>query len=154
MKYQKAYIAPVLGTELNSWKLPAVMVPHGFEHRESTEKFVCDASPLGKLMTLGDLNVKGSKHAKNHFDAQSLYLVANHNVWTQLDALFKANEAAFGDQKHKQTPEKYLKCIDLIQQSFKADDWRLFLAEHQEFLDDVAPCIYTSKEEVEVSDAA
>ena len=154
MKYQKAYIAPVLGTELNSWKLPAVMVPHGFEHRESTEKFVCDASPLGKLMTLGDLNVKGGKHAKNHFDAQSLYLVANHNVWTQLDALFKANEAAFGDQKHKKTPEKYLKCIDLIQQSFKVDDWRLFLAKHQEFFDDVAPCIYTSKEEVEVSDAA
>lgn len=152
MKYQKAYIAPELGTQLGSWKLASTLVPQGFEYRESTKQFVCDASPIGKSMVLGDLNVKGGKHAKNHFDAQSLYLIANHNVWIQLDSLYKANEAAFGDDKQKRTPEKYIKCIDLIQESFKAKDWRSFLIEHKTFFDEVAPSTYDAEEQ-ETQDA-
>lgn len=154
MKYQNAYISPDLGTALSSWTLSSVKVPQGFDYRDSTEKFVCDASPLGKLMTLGDLNVKGGKHAKNHFDDQSLCLIANHNVWMQLSALYAANEAAFGNDKHKHTPEKYLKCIDLIQQSFKANDWRTFVAEHLAFFDDVAPCNYSFGDDEEDEDVA
>ncbi len=127
-------------------------MPQGFEYHKSTKKFVCDSSPIGKLMTLGDLNVKGSKHAKNFFDAQSLYLIANHNVFVQLEAIHSANEAAFGDDKHKRTPEKYLKCIDLIQEVFKVDDWRGFLSKNKIFFDSVASSIYGNGTAVEQDD--
>jgi hypothetical protein len=142
MQYQNAYIAPELSQELGSWKLSSTKVPHGFKYRDSTKKFVCDSSPIGKLMTLGDLNVKGGKHAKNFFDAHSLYLIANHNVAVQLEAIHGANEAAFGKDKHKRTPEKYLKCIELIQEAFKVDDWRGFLSKNKIFFDSVAPSKY------------
>lgn len=153
MKYQKAYIAPELGTELASWKISTVRVPQGFEYRESKEKFVCDSSPIGQKLVLGDLNVKGSKHAKNHFDAQSLYLVANHNVAVQLEAIYQANEAAFGEDKQKRTPPEYLKCIDSINDVIKAADWRSSIDEHKTIFDAVAPCTYSVKEE-EAKDAA
>jgi len=147
MKYQKAYITPELGIELGSWKISSAKLPHGFEYRDSTKKFICDSTPIGKLMTLGDLNVKGGKHAKNHFDAQSLYMVANHNVCVQLDAINQANEAAFGEDKHKRTPEVYLKCIDLLRDVIKADAWHSILDENKSFFDEVAPSSYATEEE-------
>jgi len=153
MKYQKAYNSPELSTNVGSWVLSANLVPQGFEYRNSTKQFPFESSPLGDAMVLGDLNVKGGDHAKNHFDALSLYMIANHNVYVMLDAIDEANEAAFATDKHKRTPEKYLKCIDLIQEAFKVDDWRSFLTKNKAFFDSVAPSTYVEKEE-EVADAA
>lgn len=153
MIYQKAYNSPELSTNVGSWALSANLVPQGFEYRNSTKQFPFESSPLGDAMVLGDLNVRGGEHAKNHFDSLSLYMIANHNVYVMLDAIERANEAAFGADKHKHTPEKYLQCIDLIQEAFKVSDWRNFLTKNKAFFDSVTPCAYAEKK-VEVANVA
>ncbi len=120
-----------------------------YAHRGSTENFPYNTSPIGKLLTMGDLNVQGNETAKVHFDSMSRYLIANHNVWVMLDAFERANKAAFDDSSQKRVPEKISKCIRLIEEAFKVDDWRGFLASNKEFFDSIAANAYLSKEEVQ-----
>jgi hypothetical protein len=145
----KAYISPELSNSLSSWRISSAKVDQGYAHRGSAENFPYNNSPIGKLLTLGDLNVQGSDTAKVHFDSMSRYLIANHNVWVMLDAIERANKAAFDDSSQKRVPEKISKCIRLIQEAFKVEDWRSFLASNKEFFDSIAPNAYLSKEEVE-----
>lgn len=145
MIYNKAYITPNLGTSIGSWGLATARVPQCHSHRESTEKFAQNTSPLGKKMVLGDLNVRGGLHAKKHFDGLSLYMLSNHNVWVMLDAIQQANESAFADDKQNRTPAQYLKCIDIIQHAMKAADWRVYLDANKEFLESVTPNDYAPK---------
>lgn len=145
----KAYISPELTDSLSSWRISAAKVEQGYAHRGSTENFPYNTSPIGKLLTLGDLNVQGNETAKVHFDSMSRYLIANHNVWVMLDAIERANKAAFDDSSQKRVPEKISKCIGLIEEAFKVDDWRGFLASNKEFFDSIAANAYLSKEEVQ-----
>jgi hypothetical protein len=145
----KAYISPELSDTLSSWGISAAKVEQGYAHRGSTESFPYSTSPIGKLLTLGDLNVKGNETAKIHFDTMSRYLIANHNVWVLLDAIERANKAAFEDSSQKRVPEKISKCIRLIQEAFKASDWRGFLACNKGFFDSIAPNTYLPNEEAQ-----
>jgi hypothetical protein len=144
-EHNKAYISPELGDSLSSWRISAAKVEQGFSHRGSTENFPYNNSPIGKLLTLGDLNVQGSETAKVHFDSMSRYLIANHNVWVMLDAIERANKAAFDDSSQKRVPENFSKCIRLIDQAFKADDWRAYLIANKKFFDEVTPCAYATE---------
>lgn len=69
-----------------------------------------------------------------------------------MDAIERANKAAFDDSSQKRVPEKFSKCIRLIDQAFKADDWRAFLNANKTFFDEVTPCAYATEVQ-EVQDA-
>ncbi len=149
MVYEKVYQAPELGVEPNSWKLSTKLCEQGFRYRGSQLLFPHKSSPLAEVMTLGDLNVKGGETAKKHFDSLSLYMLTHHNVYVQLDAIQKANEAAFGVARHEMTPKAYLDVIDVIGEAFEVDNWREFLLGHKALLDSVAPNAYVAETKVD-----
>jgi hypothetical protein len=61
------------------------------------------------------------------YDNVSLLLLSNHNIWVTLDAIQRANEIAFGNNREEKTPKLYIDCIDLIDEAFTASDWRSFI---------------------------
>ena len=149
MVHEKAYRTPDLSVELNSWKIPTKLCEQGYRYRGNSMLFPHKFSPLSEVMTLGNLNVKGSETAKKHFDSLSLYMLTHHNIYVQLDAIQQANEAAFGSDRHEMTPKPYLDVIDLIGEVFEVRDWREFLLEHKALLDSAAPNTYAVESKVE-----
>jgi hypothetical protein len=87
-------------------------------------------------MTIGHLNVQDwDAFDKRQYDNVSLLLLSNHNIWVTLDAVQRANECAFGANRHEHTPQLFLDCIDLIDEAFVAKDWRGFIAKNKSTFD-------------------
>ena len=113
---------PTFEQKPSTWTIKAVDSPQSLRMYKSTESFGFD-SPLGRVMTLGDLNVKGGDWDYRTFDTVSNLMLVNHNVWTYLQAFEIANRVAFegGDGA---VPYYWQECIDFIRMIFKASNWR------------------------------
>lgn len=59
----------------------------------STDPFWFPTSPIGKLLTMGDLIVKDDIHTNSRWDGLSAQMLANHNVYIQMKGIKAANEA-------------------------------------------------------------
>lgn len=59
----------------------------------SPEPFWFPTSPIGKLLTMGDLIVKDDIHTNSRWDGLSAQMLANHNVYIQMKGIKAANEA-------------------------------------------------------------
>ena len=113
---------PTFEQKPSTWTIKAVNSPQSLRFYKSTECFGFE-SPLGRLMTMGDLNVKGGDWDYRTFDTVSNLMLVNHNVWTYLQAFETANTVAF-DGGDGQVPYYWQECIKFIRMIFKADNWR------------------------------
>jgi hypothetical protein len=135
MRRENAYISPVLTTKASTWVLPAESSPQSYKKIGSTDPFPF-SSAIGDKMTVGHLNVQDwDAFDKRQYDNVSLLLLSNHNIWVTLDAVQRANECAFGANRHEHTPQLFLDCIDLIDEAFVAKDWRGFIAKNKSTFD-------------------
>lgn len=57
----------------------------------SSQPFPYPSSPIGAVLTLGDLVIKGGTHAYNRWDTLSSLMLMNHNIYVFLNAIYEAN---------------------------------------------------------------
>ena len=88
------------------------------------------------------MNVQDYVLGKRQFDTLSNMLLINHNVWVYLDAFQRANDAAFGTDANKLVPDLYLRCMDIIREAFERKDWRGYITQNQQVLDEFHPTEY------------
>jgi hypothetical protein len=142
MRRENAYISPVLTANANTWVLPSKPSPQSYNKIGSTDPFPF-SSAIGDRMTIGHLNVQDwDAFDKRQYDNVSLLLLSNHNIWVTLDAVQRANECAFGSNRHEHTPQLFLDCIDLIDEAFAAGDWRGFIEKHKSTFDAHSQSVY------------
>ena len=98
--------------------------------------------PIGQHLQLGHLNVYEEAIRKRRYDTLSLAMLINHNVWVYLDAFQRANDAAFGTDANKLVPDLYLRCMDIIREAFERKDWRKYITQNQQILDEFHPTEY------------
>lgn len=63
-----------------------------YRYLNSKEPFPFPTSPIGKQLTLGDIIVKEDMHSTNRWDSLSGYMLMNHNIYVQINAIFQANK--------------------------------------------------------------
>jgi hypothetical protein len=112
---------PELGSHVSSWRIRMDQSPQGEIYVGSKEPFAYE-SPLGRRMTLGDLNVYEGLYQKRRYDPISLAMLANHNVYVYLKAFDMANDAAFTSDLTVQVPRLYRQCIEAIGEAFDRPD--------------------------------
>ena len=131
-KYEKFVVQPMLGADPADWKIRDEQMPQARLHVGSSDPLPF-SSPIADRLTMGDMCVRDGMFTPRQLDATSLLFLSNHNVWTYLNTFQTANLAAFQDAQQP-IPALYKECIDLIGEAFKVEDWRTFLASHDEIL--------------------
>lgn len=63
-----------------------------YRYLNSKEPFPFPTSPIGKQLTMGDIIVKEDMHSTNRWDSLSGYMLMNHNIYVQINAIFQANK--------------------------------------------------------------
>jgi hypothetical protein len=143
-KYESACVSPILGTESSNWTITTDKSIQDFRYVNGAHPFKYQDSPIGQLMNMGHLNVRGSQNTDNHFDDVSRLLLTNHNIWVYLDAFRAANEAVTGEDKHNLAPASLLQVLDIVNDAFHEQDWKSFLLRHKSTLDKFARSEYAA----------
>jgi hypothetical protein len=142
-RYEVPVITPTISKNIEDWRVREdesfLIQSHALVG--STERFPYN-SPLGNQLQLGHLNVQDYVLGKRQFDTLSNMLLINHNVWVYLDAFQRANDAAFGPDANKLVPDLYLRCMDIIREAFERKDWRKYITQNQQILDEFHPTEY------------
>ena len=107
-----------------------VPIPTTFEYVGSDIPFPFQ-SPIGDLITMGDLAVKTT--GETSWDSYSYYLLQNHNVYKHVEGIIAANRAfEFEEAGAKELlPEKMIELRKLIDEAFTVTDWKTFLDTHR-----------------------
>jgi hypothetical protein len=144
MKYDSARSSPILGTEISNWSIPVDNTVQDFRYVNGAHPFKYSESPIGQLIHMGHLNVRGNEKTDRHFDDVSRLLLANHNIWMYLDAIRAANEAVTCDDKRDMAPASLLEVLDIVNDAFHEQDWKAFLLRHKSTLDKFARSEYAN----------
>jgi hypothetical protein len=127
---------PTFERRLDTWTIGVQASQQSLKLFNSTEPFPYSFSPLGKLLTWGDLNVKGEQWDWRTFDTVSNLLLVNHNVWTYLHAFEQANQIAF-DNGHGEVPQQWANVLELIEGIFDVGNWRSELSKNNKLFEAV-----------------
>ncbi len=105
----------------------------------SKEPLPYQSSPIAKLLTMGDIIVNDAIHADSRWDGASSMMVMNHNVYVQMDGIFRANEAYAQPESQAQyhVPRKLLNAKKAIEEIFAERIPLGKLVEHRELLESV-----------------
>jgi hypothetical protein len=94
-------------------------------------------SPIAKLLSVNDLNVRGhDRMAPRNLDAFSDEVILNHNVYIYCFGHILANEAVFS--KNPTAPQMMMDAVGVIEELFKVEDWNSLLDKKRNFLANVA----------------
>ncbi len=134
---QQLTTLPTFNEHTSSWSFGTQTVPQGQQYIGNTTLLSND-SPIGRRITLGDLNVVADEWQSNKFDTISNMVVTNHNVYIYLKGFEEANRIAFETDRNK-VPTSWRECIELIERVFDSKNWRAELENGKPVLDAVAP---------------
>ena len=97
------------------------------------------ASPLGDLLTLNHLNVRGGEFQRGAYDAVSNHILTNHNVWVYVRSFLEANELAFMhvSEADKAVPQKLLDVCAFIEDIFSHTNWQAKLKKEKKLIEEV-----------------
>jgi hypothetical protein len=96
-------------------------------------------SPLGDLLTLKHLNVRGGEFQKGAYDTVSNHLLTNHNVWVYVRSFLEANELTFmhSSEADKAVPQKLLDTCAFIEDIFTHENWQAKLKKEKKLITEV-----------------
>jgi hypothetical protein len=136
-KYQRVVRYPKLLNQMSTWTMSAHEAPINplYANSKVAGHFPFH-SPIGDLLTLDQLNVKGGEFQKRPYDHISDHLLTNHNVWVYVRSFLEANELAFmlKSDADKAVPKKLLDAIDFIEMIMTETNWKVRLKKESEFL--------------------
>jgi hypothetical protein len=132
---EEVAIMPSYTSRPRDWAIRFERVEQSAQLEDSNEPFPYP-SPLGNRLTMGDLNVHGGDWNHRSFDTISNVLLCNHNCWVMLEAFRQANELAF-ESDGTSVPAQWRRCLMLIDEIFKEDDWKALLQKQKKLLGEV-----------------
>lgn len=96
-------------------------------------------SPLGDLLTLNHINVRGGEFNDKTLDTISTHLLTNHNCWVYVRSFLEANELVYmhKSEADKAVPQKLLDTCAFIEDLLGDDAWQAKLKKHDKLLTDV-----------------
>jgi hypothetical protein len=97
------------------------------------------SSPIGDLLTLNHLNIRGGELQKAAYDTVSNHLLTNHNVWVYVRGFLEANELAFmqASEADKAVPQKLIDMCAFIEDILGEERWQAKLKKEKLLLADV-----------------
>jgi hypothetical protein len=137
---EEVAVMPKYSSRPGDWAIRFETVAQSSTLAGSTAPFPY-SSPLGDILTLGDLNVRGGAWTERSFDTVSNLLLCNHNCWVLLEAFREANKLAFvGDGSA--VPALWRSCLDFIANVFEQQNWQAEIEKEKGLLDAVAASEY------------
>jgi len=96
-------------------------------------------SPIGDLLMLNQLNVRGGEFNGKTLDTIGGHLLTNHNLWVYVRSFLEANELTFmfKSEADKAVPQKLLDTCAFIEDLLGEDAWQAKLKKHHKLLTDV-----------------
>ena len=94
------------------------------------------SSPLGELLDLSHLNIRGGEFQGVPFDSLSYALLTNHNLYVYVRALLEANELAFmrHSEADKAVPSTLLDVCAFVEDIMMDSNWKRRLKKESKLL--------------------
>ena len=139
-RYQSVVRYPKFTKDFSSWTMTMHEAPVNPIYANGKEDFHFPyPSPLGDLLTLKHLNVRGGEFQKGAYDTVSNHLLTNHNVWVYVRSFLEANELTFmqASEADKAVPQKLIDMCAFIEDVLGEERWQAKLKKEKLLLADV-----------------
>ena len=131
---------PKFTKDFTTWTMSAHEAPVNPIYAKSGRDFHFPyASPLGDLLTLNHLSVRGGEFQRGAYDSVSHHILTNHNVWVYVRSFLEANELAFMhvSEADKAVPQKLLDVCAFIEDIFSHANWQAKLKKEKKLIEEV-----------------
>jgi hypothetical protein len=139
-RYQKVVRYPKFTKDVASWSMTMHEAPVNPIYADTGSDYHFPyASPIGDVLTLNHLNIRGGELQKAAYDTVSNHLLTNHNVWVYVRSFLEANELAFmqASEADKAVPQKLIDMCAFIEDILGQDRWQAKLKKEKLLLADV-----------------
>jgi hypothetical protein len=139
-RYQKVVRYPKFTKDVASWAMTMHEAPVNPIYADSgSDYYFPYSSPIGDLLTLNHLNIRGGEFQRGAYDTVSNHLLTNHNVWVYVRGFLEANELAFmqASEADKAVPQKLIDMCAFIEYILGEERWQAKLKKEKLLLADV-----------------
>ncbi len=139
-RYQKVVRYPKFTKDVASWAMTMHEAPVNPIYADSGSDYHFPySSPIGDLLTLNHLNIRGGEFQRGTYDTVSNHLLTNHNVWVYVRSFLEANELAFmqASEADKAVPQKLIDMCAFIEDILGEERWQAKLKKEKLLLADV-----------------
>jgi hypothetical protein len=139
-RYQKVVRYPKFTKDVSSWAMTMHEAPVNPIYADSGSDYHFPySSPIGDLLTLNHLNIRGGEFQRGAYDTVSNHLLTNHNVWVYVRSFLEANELAFmqASEADKAVPQKLIDMCAFIEDILGEERWQAKLKKEKLLLADV-----------------
>lgn len=139
-RYQKVVRYPKFTKDIASWAMTMHEAPVNPIYADSGSNYHFPySSPIGDLLTLNHLNIRGGEFQRGAYDTVSNHLLTNHNVWVYVRGFLEANELAFmqASEADKAVPQKLIDMCAFIEYILGEERWQAKLKKEKLLLADV-----------------
>jgi hypothetical protein len=137
-RYQQVVRYPKFTSDMKSWAMSAHEAPVNpiYAGKKGESFHFPYASPIGDLLTLNHLNIRGGEFQRGAYDSVSNHILTNHNVWVYVRSFLEANELAFmhSSEADKAVPQKLLDACAFIDDIIGQQNWQAKLKKEQKLL--------------------
>ena len=139
-RYQKVVRYPKFTKDVASWAMTMHEAPVNPIYADTGNAYHFPySSPIGDLLTLNHLNIRGGEFQRGAYDTVSNHLLTNHNVWVYVRGFLEANELAFmqASEADKAVPQKLIDMCAFIEYILGEERWQAKLKKEKLLLADV-----------------
>ena len=139
-RYQKVVRYPKFTKDISSWAMTMHEAPVNPIYADTGSDYHFPySSPVGDLLTLNHLNIRGGELQKAAYDTVSNHLLTNHNVWVYVRGFLEANELAFmqASEADKAVPQKLIDVCAFIEYIVGEEHWQAKLKKEKNLLEEV-----------------
>ena len=139
-RYQNVVRYPKFTKDISSWAMTMHEAPVNPLYADTGSNYHFPySSPVGDLLTLNHLNIRGGEFQRGAYDTVSNHLLTNHNVWIYVRSFLEANELAFmqASEADKAVPQKLIDMCAFIEDILGEEQWAAKLKKENKLLTEV-----------------
>ena len=139
-RFQKVVRYPKFGKDASTWTMSMHSAPINPIYADTGNQYrFPHPSPVGDLLTLAHLNIRGGEFQNGAYDAVSNHLLTNHNLWVYVRSFLEANELAFmlSSEADKAVPQKLIDACAFIEDLLSEERWARKLKKETKLLEEV-----------------
>jgi len=139
-RYQQVVRYPKFTKDIASWAMTMHAAPLNPLYADTGADYHFPySSPVGDLLMLSHLNIRGGEFQRGAYDTVSNHLLTNHNLWVYVRGFLEANELAFmhASEADKAVPQKLLDMCAFIELIMGEERWQAKLKKEKTLLADV-----------------
>lgn len=139
-RFQKVVRYPKFGKDASTWTMSMHSAPINPIYADTGSEYRFPyPSPVGDLLSLAHLNIRGGEFQNGAYDAVSNHLLTNHNLWVYVRSFLEANELAFmlSSEADKAVPQKLIDTCAFIEDLLGEERWVRKLKKEAKLLEEV-----------------